>query len=179
VTTMDLLENLIVGAVLVCVSISVQVAVTLLVLRLFPSLALAVERHPGYWPRFWALTCLILIIIIDHLFQLHVWGSVFYLLSYFSDFWTAQYFAAQTYTTLGYGDLLLPPEHGMLAGWLALTGMLMVGWSTALFAYLITRYHEAHMGRDRRHNGEGGSEPTQRDNDPRLGAAVEPKAGRG
>jgi hypothetical protein len=80
----------------------------------------------------------------NHLFQIHIWGSTFYFLSCFPDFWTAQYFAAQTYTTLGYGDLLLPPERRMLAGWLALTGLLMIGWSTALFAYLIAKYHDAH-----------------------------------
>ena len=31
----------------------------------------------------------------------------------------------------------------MLEGWLALTGQLMIGWSTGLFAYLITKYYEA------------------------------------
>jgi hypothetical protein len=27
---------------------------------------------------------------------------------------------------------------------LALTGLLLIGWSTALFAYLIGKYHDAH-----------------------------------
>jgi hypothetical protein len=98
---------------------------------------------------------MILTIIVNHLCQIHVWGAAFYLLSYFSDFWAAQYFAVQTYTTLGYGDLLLPPARGMLAGWLALTGLLMVGWSTALFVYLITKYHEAHPASDGGRDGEG------------------------
>ncbi len=31
----------------------------------------------------------------------------------------------------------------MLEGWLGLTGQLMIGWSTGLFAYLITKYYEA------------------------------------
>jgi hypothetical protein len=105
------------------------------------------------------LTVLILAIIVDHLLQIHVWGSAFYALSYFADFWTSQYFAAQTYTTLGYGDLLLPQARGMLAGWLALTGLLMVGWSTALFVYLITKYHEAHLASDRGRGGAGRSPP--------------------
>ena len=145
-TPLDIAQNLIVGIVLVCVSVFIQVTVTLLIVRVFPRLALAVERRPGYWLRCGALTGLILSIIGDHLFQVHVWASAFYLLSYFPDFWTSQYFAAQTYTTLGYGDLLLPPERRMLSGWLALTGLLMIGWSTALFAYLINRYQEAHAG---------------------------------
>jgi hypothetical protein len=43
----------------------------------------------------------------------------------------------------------------MLAGWLALTGLLMVGWSTALFVHLITKYHEAHPASDRGDDGAG------------------------
>jgi len=142
VTTYDLLQNLAVGIALVC--ISVQVTATLLVVHFFTRASLRAGPRPGYVHRGLILTCLILTLIIDHLFQIHVWGVIFYLLSYFGDFWTSQYFAAQTYTTLGYGDLLLPPAHRMLAGWLAITGLLMIAWSTALFAFLITKYHESH-----------------------------------
>ena len=86
---------------------------------------------------------MVLTILAGHLIQISVWALAFYLSAFFDDYWTAQYFVAETYTTLGYGDLLLPPDRRMLAGWLAITGLLMVGWSTALFAYLITRYHDA------------------------------------
>jgi hypothetical protein len=150
VTTLDLLQNLAVGIVLVCISVFVQVAVTLLVLRLFPRLAFLVERRPGYRYKVGVLVCLIITMLVGNLFQIHIWGSAFYLLSYFADFWTSQHFAAQTYTTLGYGDILLPLQRRMLAGWLALTGLLMVGWSTALFAYLVTKYVEAHEASERR-----------------------------
>ena len=154
VTTLDLLHNLTVAIVLVGTSVSIQVTVTLLVLKLFVRMVSWGESPHGYWKRALVLTCLILLVISDHLVQIHVWGSVFYFLSYFSDFWTSQYFAAQTYTTLGYGNILLPQDRSMLAGWLALTGLLMIGWSTALFAYLIAKYHDAHIS-DRPRNGQG------------------------
>jgi hypothetical protein len=154
VTTLDLLQNLTVAAILVCITVFIQVTATLLVLKLFSSLTVRGEPHPSYWVRALTLTSMILIIILDHLVQIHLWGSTFYLLSYFPDFWTSQYFATQTYTTLGYGNILLPPKHRMLAGWLALTGLLMIGWSTALFAYLIAKHHDAHMVSDSRPIGE-------------------------
>jgi Ion channel len=144
-TTLDLLQNLATSVVLVCISVLIQVMVTLVILKFFSRAILRVEARSSYWRQVFVLTGLILTIIADHLLQIHVWGSAFYLLSYFPDFWTSQYFAAQTYTTLGYGDLLLPPARRMISGWLALTGLLMIGWSTALFAYLLTRYHEKHL----------------------------------
>jgi Ion channel len=159
VTTLDLLHNLTVAIALVSTSVSIQVTVTLLLLKLFARMMLWGHSPHGYLKRALVLTCLILVVISDHLAQIHVWGSAFYFLSYFSDFWRSQYFAAQTYTTLGYGNILLPPERSMLAGWLALTGLLMIGWSTALFAYLITRYHDAQMASDRPPDGQGPGRP--------------------
>ena len=147
-TTQDLLQIVAVGIALVCTSVFIQVMITMLVVNFFSRSTLRRGSRPGYLRRMIVLICLILTIVVDHLFQIHVWGVAFYLLSYFDDFWTSQYFATQTYTTLGYGDLLLPPTRRMLAGWLSLTGLLMIGWSTALFAYLITKYHETHVSPD-------------------------------
>ncbi len=140
VTAALFLENLTLGVVLVCIGVFIQVALTFLVLRLYRRFA-----HLSSSARATlAMAVLILTILFGHLLQISVWAVAFYGCAFFEDFWSAQYFVAETYTTLGYGDLLLPPDHRMLAGWLAITGLLMVGWSTALFAYLIAKYHDAH-----------------------------------
>jgi hypothetical protein len=49
------------------------------------------------------------------------------------DFTTAAYFSAVTYTTTGYGDLVLPSEWRVVGGVEALTGILMYGLSTGMF----------------------------------------------
>jgi len=49
------------------------------------------------------------------------------------DLQTAFYFSAVTYTTTGYGDLVLPKEWRVVGGIEALTGILMCGLSTGLF----------------------------------------------
>jgi len=45
------------------------------------------------------------------------------------------YFSAETYTTLGYGDVLPHGDLRLLAGLEALNGMLLMGW-TASYTYL-------------------------------------------
>jgi ion channel len=52
---------------------------------------------------------------------------------------SALYFSGVTYTTLGYGDLLLPNEWRLFGPLEALTGGLMVGLSIAFFFAVITR----------------------------------------
>lgn len=54
------------------------------------------------------------------------------------DFETALYFSASTFTTLGYGDVLPPPEHRLLAGVEGLIGLILIGWSTAVLVAVTT-----------------------------------------
>src|SRR5687768_9066111 len=55
------------------------------------------------------------------------------------DFASALYFSAVTYTTTGYGDLVLAPEWRLVGAVEALTGILMCGWSTAFFVAVVAR----------------------------------------
>lgn len=48
---------------------------------------------------------------------------------------TALYFSAQTYTSLGFGDLVPVGALRLLVGFEALNGLLLIGWS-ASFTYL-------------------------------------------
>jgi len=50
-------------------------------------------------------------------------------------FSAAVYFSAETYTSLGYGDVVPSGDLRMLAGVEALNGLLLIGWS-ASFAYI-------------------------------------------
>jgi hypothetical protein len=47
------------------------------------------------------------------------------------DFSMLLYFSAETYTSLGYGDIVPHGPLRLLAGAEALTGLLMIGWSTS------------------------------------------------
>jgi hypothetical protein len=49
------------------------------------------------------------------------------------DLTSALYFSAVTYTTTGYGDLVLPVKWRLVGGVEALTGIMMCGLSTGLF----------------------------------------------
>jgi hypothetical protein len=161
VTARLVLENLTLGLVLVCISVLVQAKLTLVVLRLFALVTAALGSRSSFSIRVLPPAILVLTIVVGHLVQINLWAVSFYLLAFFDDFWSAQAFVGETYTTLGYGDLLLPPERRMLAGWLALTGMIMIGWSTALLVYVLTKYHDAGVAVGRRPGDrlDGGDNP--------------------
>jgi Ion channel len=61
-----------------------------------------------------------------------VWAGAFYALGVFATLEEAVYFAMVTFTTLGFGDVLLPVEWRLLAGMAAANGLLNFGLLTAL-----------------------------------------------
>ena len=54
--------------------------------------------------------------ILLHLLQIAVWADLHPLEHGMPDLPTALYFSAVTYTTTGYGDLVLPPEWRLVGG---------------------------------------------------------------
>jgi len=68
-----------------------------------------------------------------------VWGVFHVWQGAMPDMPSALYFSAVTYTTTGYGDLVLPTEFRLVGGIEALTGILMCGWSTGFFFAVVSR----------------------------------------
>ena len=83
------------------------------------------------------LTCWLVII---HAAEIAAWALFYWWQDCVPDAESAVYFSGVTYTTVGYGDLVLPREWRMLAPLEALTGILMYGLSTGLFFALVSRW---------------------------------------
>jgi voltage-gated potassium channel len=82
--------------------------------------------------RAWGLIVrLVVLLMILHSLEVAIWSEFYVWQHCFTDRGTAYYYALVTYTTLGYGDVLLPRPWRLIGGWEAMTGVLMFGWSTA------------------------------------------------
>jgi len=96
--------------------------------------------------RFWFTTRMLVrtagLIILLHLVEIAIWAFFYTWQHGMPDLQSALYFSAVTYTTTGYGDLLLPNEWRLVGGIEALTGILMCGWSAAFFFAVVTRMNE-------------------------------------
>lgn len=92
-----------------------------------------------FWPVTWFLTRVAWWLILVHLVEIAIWGMFYLWQGCLPDGESAFYFSGVTYTTTGYGDLLLPQNWRMLAPVEGLTGILMGGLSTGLFFGIASR----------------------------------------
>ncbi len=97
----------------------------------------SIELHGGPLSTTLLLIGVFVIIIILHMTEAGLW-AVFYLwYGLFKDFETAFYFSLKSYSTVGYGDVLLPDSWRLLGTVEAISGALLCGLSTAfLFAII-------------------------------------------
>lgn len=70
-------------------------------------------------------------ILFLHLIQTSLWAVFYYTQSLFSDFETSLYFSMTSFTTIGYGDVLLPRNWRLLGVIEGFSGVLLCGVSTA------------------------------------------------
>ena len=99
------------------------------------------QSDRGFWSLTWICVRLAAWMIACHLIEIALWGLMYTWRGAMPDAQTAFYFSVVTYTTTGYGDLVLPPEWRLVGGIEALTGILMCGASTAFFFAVFGRIH--------------------------------------
>ena len=75
---------------------------------------------------------IVLMTILASLAEASLWSVCYLANDAFQSFEEALYFSLVTYSTLGYGDVILDSPHRLLAGFEAANGIIMFGWSTAL-----------------------------------------------
>lgn len=74
-----------------------------------------------------------------------MWALLLTGLGLLPDLETSFYFSGITFTSVGYGDVMLPTCWRLLSVGLAVNGLLMAGWSTALLVYIVQRSMELRM----------------------------------
>lgn len=76
-------------------------------------------------------------IMAAHGAEVMLWALTFVHAGVFDALEPAFYFSLVAYTTLGFGDIIVPTEWRLLSGFAAANGFLLFGWSTAFQVELL------------------------------------------
>ncbi len=84
-------------------------------------------------------------IIFIHTVQVWIWAIVWVLGDVLPDWNSALYFSLVTFTTLGYGDIVLGEGLRIFAAFASVTGLLSFGLSTAFMVAVMTRVFQERL----------------------------------
>jgi hypothetical protein len=94
---------------------------------------------------------LVMIMLLTHILEILFIALVLRGIHAIADLRTAFYFTGETYTTLGFGDILLPSAWRQLALFIAMSGLFAFGWSTGVLVGIVGKTYEAQFTNLRRH----------------------------
>jgi hypothetical protein len=95
-----------------------------------------IARNPTIVTVIW-----ILFLIIPIILDVTLWAIFYYAQAVLQSFEDALYFSTVTFTTVGYGDVVLGREWRQLATFEAINGWIIFGWATALIIAVIQRLY--------------------------------------
>lgn len=134
-----MISQLLLGTLVIVINTVIQA-------ELFSGFALRLERvilHLRRIFRRFANTASIvfgvLFVMLVQTANVWVWATAFYAVGVFSEFEPSLYFSLVSYSTLGFGDIVLDDRWRLLSGMAAANGLLSFGWSTAYLVEMVRR----------------------------------------
>ena len=104
------------------------------------------KHHPptnSAWLILRMLLRMIWWLVLLHLAEISIWALFYLWRGCMPNAEAAFYFSGATYTTLGYGDVVLAKPWRMLGPIESLIGVLMCGLSTGYFFVVVSRIHQS------------------------------------
>jgi hypothetical protein len=129
------------GAVLVALTMAIHPAGMVLTLRTIGTFKRRLLRKSSYTSHLVVLIIASWFITFVHLVEVSVWAEFFLWKQAMPNFSTAYYFSLMDYTTLG-SNYNLPIHWRLLAGMIAIAGLMTFAWSTSILLALAQEFRE-------------------------------------
>ncbi|MFQ5518410.1 MAG: ion channel [Mariprofundus sp.] len=135
-----MLLPLILGGFTVVLSMAIQVAAVVLMVRYVIGIMADPHRETDNFSfDTLVLSAVLLLLFAGHLAQIAIWGALFVQVGEFDSFQTAFYHSAVNFAALGYGDIVMSEKWRLLGALEAGNGVLMFGLSAGTIFAVMTR----------------------------------------
>jgi hypothetical protein len=135
-----MLHQIFIGAGLVGVTVVFQAGFTLIGLSILGRLGRRKKRF-AHHHAIGIIVFFVMLMFAAIVLDVWMWALFYYVAGALVDFEEALYFSTTTFTTLGYGDVVLSSDWRLLGGFEAANGLLIFGWATAFVIAAIQHFY--------------------------------------
>ena len=131
-----MLFNIAIASIIMLLTTVIHAGGMMLVMR-------SIRNKKGHWQHsdtYWVSAAVMLMFIVT-LLEVWVWAAAYLALDAIQHIEPAFYFSMVTFTTLGYGDIVLDEHWRLLASFEAANGIVMFGWTTASVIAVVQRIY--------------------------------------
>ena len=141
-----MLENLSLGTAVISVTVLAHTVGLIAVTHLMSFARAWFRLHRHEFGRTMAMIATVLALFIVHAIEIWLWALVYIALGALPSIETALYFSTATFSTIGYGDVVLSSDWRLLGSLEGISGLLLIGWSTAYLVAASTRHGPLRVG---------------------------------
>ncbi len=134
-----MIENLALSAIMVTATVIVHFSGILMLLHLLRRHGSKLHVHESIVHQGFAVLFVMLSLLTIHGIEIWLYAMAYWTVGGFLEFETALYFSTSTFSSLGYGDVVLLPRWRMFGAIEAPNGLILIAWSTAFLISLMSR----------------------------------------
>ena len=134
--------QLIVGSFLIILTVIIHAVVLDRLIKRITILApIMFDKTPRLW-KVHILSMTVLCVFLAHVIQVIIWAVFYVAVNALPDFEEALYFSTSTFTTVGYGDVVLDKSWRLTSAFQSANGFIMFGWSTAFIFEVMSKLYK-------------------------------------
>jgi hypothetical protein len=126
-----LLENLGIASIMVAATVGLHFVGLASLIAILRAGFAARWREGSAYRRAAVILFTVFGLVLLHSLEIWVYAWLFMGLGEFKDLETALYFSTASFSTIGYGDVVIGEPHRLIAAIEGANGFLLIGWSTA------------------------------------------------
>jgi len=138
-----MISQLVIGSLLIVLTITIHAGFMAFAIRVLRQSRDWFSRPPYFGKSMVALGSVSLWLLLGMTVTVWIWAIYFYATGALKDMETSVYFALVSFTTLGFGDIILVKEHRLLSGLLAANGLIHFGLTTAFLIEYMQRLYRS------------------------------------
>lgn len=137
-----MLLQLSIGGMLIILTVFIHAIGMDFILGKVPFLERIFHSKKSIWKAL-VLTSVVLLVTCVLIVEIWIWALFYFYVNAFPDIETALFFSIDAFSTVGFGDVIVPKQWRLLGSIEAVSGFLLFGWSAAFIFEVVSKVYKS------------------------------------